>query len=183
MGFMKKFVFSSVALLFLLSGCATADHTATFFKIADASCEKALLDGVVEQSIDEAGFTLVMVPKDQAIKEFSAAYYETANKFELIYEVDAFGACYASIANSLAEEGGVESQIKVSFANGAYETFEDLGEFGMSRILYDVKDGLFVATQKLESPDADKRKIKYGQLTDSELSILQTAVDRYLANQ
>ena len=45
-----------------------AEAKAQFETIANASCDKAMAEGVVEQSIASDGFTLVMVPKEVLIK-------------------------------------------------------------------------------------------------------------------
>jgi hypothetical protein len=45
---------------------------AAFAKIAKASCDKANAEGTVQRTTDNAVF--VMIPKDKAIKGFSAAY-------------------------------------------------------------------------------------------------------------
>ena len=162
------------------AGCASVDHSAEFQKIADTSCNKAQAEGVVEKSVAKNGFTLVMVPKAQAYKDFSAAYFQPADKYELIYETDAFSACAASMAFALSREGGSPSSIKVDYVDGAYETTEDLGEFGISHIRYSVADGRFAATETLDVANADKRTISYGNLTEAHWKILKTAVDRFL---
>jgi hypothetical protein len=165
-----------------LSGCASVDHTAEFFKIAEASCAKALAVGVVEKSISKSGFTLVMVPKVQGYKDFSAAYLEPTDKYELIYETDAFSACSASMAYEIAKEAGTPTAIKVTYADGSYETTEDLGEYGISHIRYSVSGGLLATSETLDVAKADKRTITYGHLTKDDWAILTIAVDRYLKN-
>ncbi|WP_296631178.1 hypothetical protein [Rhodoluna sp.] len=159
--------------------------TEEFIKIADASCNKAQVVGVVEKSIDPNGFTLVMVPKDQAYKDFSAAYFEPNNTYELIWEADALSACSASISFSLAKEAGVKSDIVVNYhsSDGSFETTQDLGEYGTSHIRYTVDAGLLSATETLDSDNADERSIKYGNLSDGDWRILKTAVDAFLTDQ
>ena len=162
-----------------------AEAKAEFGAIANASCDKAMTEGVVEQSTALDGFTLVMVPKDQAYKDFSAAYFEPADKYELIWEADAFSACGASISFSLAAEAGVESDIEVAFnsTDSTFETTQDLGEFGVSRLKYQTTDGLLSQIEILDSSVADVRSIRYGNLSDGHWQILRTAVDRYLADE
>ena len=159
-----------------------AEAKAEFEAIANASCDKAMTEGVVEQSTALNGFTLVMVPKDQAYKDFSAAYFEPADNYELIWEADALSACSASISFSLALEAGVESEIKVTFdaSDSTFETFEDLGEFGTSRLRYNVDNGLLSRIEVLDEASIDARMIRYGNLQDADWNILRTAVDRYL---
>jgi hypothetical protein len=162
-----------------------AEAKAQFETIANASCDKAMAEGVVEQSIASDGFTLVMVPKEEGYKDFSAAYFEPADKYELIWEVDAFSACGASISFSLAAEAGVESDIEVAFnsTDSTFETTQDLGEFGISRLKYQTTDGLLSQIEILDSTVADVRSIRYGNLSDEDWKILRTAVDRYLADE
>lgn len=162
-----------------------AEVTDQFVKIADASCRKALEVGVVEQSVDPEGFTLVMVPKAQAYKDFSAAYFQPEEIYELIWETDAFSACGASMSFALAIEGGAESDIKVSYntAEGKFETTQDLGEYGVTRLSYTIAKNLFSGIQSLGNNTADARTIRYGHLTDADWNILRTAVDAFLADQ
>jgi FPC/CPF motif-containing protein YcgG len=162
-----------------------AEAKAEFGAIANASCDKAMTEGVVEQSTALDGFTLVMVPKDQAYKDFSAAYFEPADNYELIWEADALSACSASISFSLAAEAGVESEIEVTFdgRDSTFETFEDLGEFGTSRLRYNVDNGLLSRIEVLDETSIDARMIRYGNLQDADWNILRTAVDRYLEDK
>lgn len=162
-----------------------AEAKAEFETVANASCDKAMAEGVVEQSTSLDGFTLVMVPKDDAYLDFSAAYFEPDDNYELIWETDAFSACGASISFSLAAEAGVESDLKVSFipADSSFETFQDLGEYGTSRLKYQVTDGLLSEIEILDSTVVDIRTIRYGNLSLDQWGILRTAVDRYLADK
>ena len=159
-----------------------AEAKAEFAAIANASCDKAMTEGVVEQSTSLDGFTLVMVPKDDAYLDFSAAYFEPADNYELIWETDAFSACGASMSFSLAAEAGVESDLRVTFdpADSTFETFQDLGEFGTSRLKYQVTDGMLSQIEILDSTVVDIRTIRYGNLSLDDWTILRTAVDRYL---
>lgn len=173
-------LFIASLLILGLSGCQAVDQDKEFLKIADASCERAMALGVVESSLGGSGFTQIMVPKDQAYKDFSAAYFAPPNTYEIIYELDAFTVCYASMTNLLAKEAGIDSQIQVKYSNGRYLTFEDLGDAGISQISYEVKDGLIASMTILSSSGDETLAVKYGQLTGKELLILKTAVDRYL---
>jgi hypothetical protein len=191
-----------VSTALVLSGCSpvavpTASPTASetvraltpaeakseFETIANASCDKAMAEGVVEQSIASDGFTLVMVPKEEGYKDYSAAYFEPADTYELIWEADAFSACGASISFSLAAEAGVESDIEVAFnaTDSTFETTQDLGEFGINRLRYSVENGLLSEIEILDAAVSDVRSIRYGNLSDEHWQILRTAVDRFLA--
>jgi hypothetical protein len=199
----KLRVAGSIALVLLLaSGCSSpgvtkpiaspsfakldpTQATEQFEKIADASCNKAQSVGVVEKSTDPSGFTLVMVPKDQGYKDFSAAYFQSPKTYELIWETDAFSACSASMSFSMAKEGGVKSDIMVTFksSDGTFETKQDLGEYGVSHIRYQIADGLISGTETLDTDKPDARRITYGGLSEGDWKILKTAVDAYLAKQ
>ncbi len=156
-----------------------------FEKIATASCDKAMAEGVVEQSEAADGFTLVMVPKDQAYQDFSAAYFEPTDKFELIWETDALSACGAAIQFAMAQDSGTDVDMAVSFdeTDGTFSTEQDLGEFGVSKLKYEVAGDLLTTIEILESATPDKRTIRYGNLQEADWNILRTAVDRYLADK
>jgi hypothetical protein len=163
----------------------TAEEAEAQFKtIARASCQEALEKGTLEKSEDPGGFTLVMVPKDDAYKDFSAAYFQPDDTYELIWETDAFSACGASMTYDLAEEAGQESDLEVIYNAELqqFETFQDFGEFGVSRLGYEILDGKISSVQDLETKDSAKRTVTYGNLTEAEINILTTAVERYLAD-
>ena len=199
---MKSFALSLVlASAIALSGCSPvatppvtpsnpptiaamtpAEAKAAFEKIATASCNKAMAEGVVEQSESADGFTLVMVPKAEAYLDFSAAYFEPTDTYELIWEADAFSACGAAMSFALAAEAGAESDLQVSFdpSDSTFETIQDLGEYGTSRLKYKITDGLLSQIEVLDSPAVDIRTISYSNLREADWNILRTAVDRYL---
>lgn len=156
-----------------------------FMEISRASCEKAMAEGVVEKSISSDGFTLVMVPKDEAYLDFSAAYFEPEDTYELIWEADALSSCGASINFDLAEEAGFESDITVTYdsTSETFETTQDFGEFGISNLRYTISDGLISEVETLGTTDTNPRTIRYGNLQEADWNILRTAVDRFLENQ
>ena len=84
----------------------------------------------------------------------------------------------------LAAEGGGDVDLAVTFDPGvpAFETTQDLGEFGTSHLRYTFAEGFFTGVKTLDTDDADPRTISYG-VTDEDRKILETAVDRYLAKQ
>ena len=152
--------------------------------IAIASCEKAMAEGVVERSSDPTGYTLVMVPKDQAIDGYSAAYFLPPDTFELIWETDVFYSC--ELANSfwLASEAGAELEAEVSFDpdTGTYLVTQDFGEWGLSATSFEVVDGLLVSAVNLNS-DAEKYLIEYGPLSEYHMGVLTISLERFLNNQ
>ena len=153
-----------------------------FDEVAKASCDKAMAEGVVEKSTSGEGFTLVMVPKDQGYQDFSAAFLAAPDDYQLIYEVGAFSSCGAAMEFSLAEEGGgaVDIDVEYDLDSGTFVTTQDLGEFGISKIEYQTKGGLFVGVKTLDESKADPRTISYGY-SEEDMQILITAVDRFLA--
>jgi hypothetical protein len=193
---MRFMLAGAVGLTLFLTGCAQSAPTASwtapgiravaplaeFAAVSKASCDKAMAEGVVEKSTSTEGFTLVLVPQDQGYQDFSAAFLAEPDDYQLIYETDAFSACYASMQFSLAEESGSAFEIEVEYdpSDGSFVTTQDLGEFGMSRLEYQTKDGLFTGVKTLGELNADPRSITYGY-SEQDLQILITAVDEYLA--
>ena len=197
----------AVASMLIFSGCAASDVTPTptatptpsatfeaktpaqaledFRAIASKSCETALAEGVVEESTGAEGFKLVMVPKAEAYKDYSAAYFAPPKTYELIWETDALSACGANIQFAMAEEGGgtVDLEVAYSTEDGTYTTTQDLGEQGMWTLNYEVTDGLFSTVTTVRNGEEDPRTIRYGNLTEADWSILKTAVDAFLAEQ
>ena len=172
----------------LLTGCAiqapapkptptpksAAQALADFKSIAEASCAKAMSLGVVETSPGPNPFTIVMVPKEQAYKDFSAAALEGTDKYTLIYETDSFASCMAANAYSLGN-----GPTKVSFdpADGSYTSTEDCYAEGPCVFRYGVAGGLFATFTNQSGEAAYTQSIRYGQLTDSDWAILHKAVD------
>lgn len=201
----RHFAFSTSAILvaaLALTGCAPAATTnqspspsaspltaaqalKAFEAIATASCDKAMAEGVVEKSVDANGFTLVMVPKDQGYQDFSAAYFEPADTYELIWESDALSACGAALQFAMAQESGTEVDLAVRFdeTDGSFATEQDLGEFGLSNLKYEIADGFISTIETQGSSGPDKREIRYGNLQEADWKILRTAVERYLADK
>lgn len=155
-----------------------------FDEIAKASCDKAMAEGVVEKSTSGDGFTLVMVPKDEGYKDFSAAFLDQPDDYQIIYEVDAFSSCAAAIQSSLAEEGGstVDMKVETDLNSVKFVTTQDLGQGKVLKLEYQTKDGLFVGVKTLGESKADPRTISYGY-SEEDMLILVTAVDRFLAKE
>jgi predicted DNA binding protein len=83
----------------------------------------------------------------------------------------------------MAQEANQESPIKVSFDSktGHYLTTQDLGDFGISRMDYEIADGRIAVATDLDSKAT--RTIRYGALTDADMNILKTAVEQFLKKQ
>lgn len=151
-----------------------AQALADFKKIAKASCDKAMSVGVVETSTSGDPFTIVLVPKAKAYKDFSAAALE-ANKYTLIYENDSFASCGA--ANTFSVSGAA---IKVAFdpADGSYTTTENCYGDGPCVFKYTVAKGLMTSFTNLSAKTKYTQTIRYGNLTAADWEILHKAVDQ-----
>ena len=157
-----------------------AEAKLAFSKIAKDSCFEAQKLGVVESS---EGFKVVSLNKDEAYKDFSAAYLEYPSNYGLIWELDAITACTDYYSFSMAEEAGKEADIDVTFdANDStYTTFEDFGEFGFSNYTFTIVDGKFATAENLDPKNARLTTIRYGSITDEDRAVVKTAVDEYQA--
>jgi hypothetical protein len=157
-----------------------AEAKLAFSKIAKDSCFEAQKLGVVESS---EGFKLVSLNKDEAYKDFSAAYLEYPSNYGLIWELDAITACADYYTFSMSEEAGKEADIDVTFDpnDSTYTTFEDFGEFGSSNYKFTIVDGKFSTAENLDPKNAGLTVIRYGSISDEDRAVVKTAVDEYQA--
>ena len=160
------------------------DPVAEFAKVAKARCDKAMAEGVVEKSTAADGFTLVMVPKDQGYKDYSAAFLAGPDDYQLIYSVDAFSSCAAAMEFGLAEENGgvVDIEVEYDSKDGSFVTTQGLGQNKINKLEYQTKDGLFVGIKSLGESKADPRTISYGY-SEKDLDILVIAVEVFLGSE
>jgi hypothetical protein len=151
-----------------------------FREITYASCEKALGEGVVEKSVEPEGLVLVMIPKQEAIAGYSAAYFLPPNTYELIFETDVFSSCALANFFSLSEEAGQELDLEVTLdkQTNTFLVTQDLGEWGVTATGYEVNADLIVAATNLNA-DTGKLLIEYGPVSDADRAIIQTSVDRF----
>jgi hypothetical protein len=157
-----------------------AEAKKAFAVIAEASCNKAQELGVVESSED---FVVVALNKDEAYKDYSAAYLEMPSNYGLIWELTAITACADYFEFSMAEEGGQEAPIDVTFdeTDSTFTTFEDFGEYGTSNYKFTIVDGVFATAENLDPEKAQVTSIRYGNITSDERAIVETAVEEFLA--
>jgi hypothetical protein len=157
-----------------------AEAKLAFSKIAKDSCFEAQKLGVVESS---EGFKVVSLNKDEAYKDFSAAYLEYPSNYGLIWELDAITACADYYTFSMAEEAGKEADIDVTFDvnDSTYTTFEDFGEFGFSNYKFTILNGKFATAENLDPKNARLTTIRYGSISDEDRAVVKTAVDEYQA--
>jgi hypothetical protein len=157
-----------------------AEAKAAYKLIAQASCNAAQALGVVETS-DK--YTVVSVNKEEGYKDYSAAYLEKPNKYGVIWELTSITSCADWYSFSMADEAGQEAAIDVTFdaADSTFTTFEDFGDSGSANYKYTVDDGKLATATNLDPKNSSVTQIRYGNLTDDDLAILKTAVDKYLA--
>ncbi len=150
-----------------------------YFVAAKSSCELAQSKGVVESG---KGFKVVAVPKADSYQGYSAAYLEDPGTYELIWELDSLTVCADYFSISMAEDAGQPWPLEVSYdpKSGSYIVFEDFGEYGTSNLAYSVSDGVITKVTDLAEQGTAGREIRYGNLSQSDLLILKTAVDRFL---
>lgn len=199
--FRKTALVAAIALSLALTGCSSpnpqptappsptqtleektpAQAKADYKDIAQASCEKAQAEGVVESGAD---YTLVAVNKDENYLDFSAAYFQKPDTYELIWELTSLTSCADWYEFSMAEEAGIEAAIDVTFntADGTYTTTQDMGDLGIFSHQYTVVDGLITEALNLDAKNPVTTKVRYGNITEEDRNILITAVDRFQAN-
>ena len=159
---------------------APAEAKAAFAVIAKDSCFEAQKLGVVESSED---FIVVSLNKDEAYKDYSAAYLEYPSTFGLIWELTAITACADYYTFSMAEEAGKEADIDVTFDenDSTFTTFEDFGEFGTSEYKFTIVDGKFSTAENLDPKNERFITIRYGSITADDRAVVETAVEEFLA--
>ena len=199
--FRKTVTITAIALSLALAGCSSpnpqptatpsptqtfeaktpAEAKAAYKDIAKASCNKAQAEGVVESGAD---YTLVSVNKDDNYLDFSAAYFQKPDTYELIWELTSLTSCADWYTFSMADEAGIEAQIDVQFnaGDGTYSTREDLGDLGINSYRYTVVDGLITEALNLDPKNPVTTKVRYGNITEEDRNILITAVKRFQAN-
>jgi len=157
-----------------------AEAKLAFSKIAKDSCFEAQKLGVVESSED---FIVVSLNKDEAYKDYSAAYLDYPSTYGLIWELTAITACADYYTFSMAEEAGQEADIDVTFDenDSTYTTFEDFGEFGTSNYKFTIVDGKFATAESLDPKNERFITIRYGSIKADDRAVVETAVEEYLA--
>jgi len=161
----------------------SVDITETFREIAHASCDKANAEGVVESGWGGTQ-KAILVPDAQAYQDFSAVFVDDNGVAALIWETDTFASCNASNTYSLAEEAGEEVDLGLTFneADGTYQTTLDQGPDQDPFVAtYVVSNGLIVQ-QHIDADWGETTiEITYGMPSDDDISMLQSAVDAFLA--
>ncbi len=156
------------------------DPVAAFRSIADASCEQASTQGVVEMTADGAA-GLIMIPKDDAYKDFNAVSFATEGGSDIVWTTEDFASCNASVGFAMAEESGgtYDLAVTVDTTTGMYRT-----EFsGDSAIVttYVITDGLISQAVLGSDDSAVTMNVTYGMPSDANVAILHDTVDAFLA--
>ena len=161
---------------------APVDVPASFRDIADASCDRANREGVTESSDDGEMF---LVPVEQAYQDYSAAFNSRNDGIGVIWSTEVFFVCAASIGYQMSADGGAEYPIAVTFdaSTGAYRTLLEVQDYGTLDYTYQVEGGVFVAVDWTTPEDTGSTEITYGPPSDEQLTVLRTAVDKFLAEQ
>jgi hypothetical protein len=159
------------------------DVTSAFREIAHASCDKANAEGVVESGWGGTQ-KAILVPDSLAYQDFSAVFVDENGVPALIWETDSFAACNASNAYSMAEEVGQEVDLGLTFneTDGTYQTTLDQGPDQDPFVAtYSISNGLIVE-QYIDADWGETTvEITYGLPSDDDISMLQVAVDTFLA--
>lgn len=201
---MRKFarLLISATSLLLLSGCAgepsagvlevteapaiteedpAADSTPTdspvdFTSVAISSCERAMSEGVEEQTAAQA-YRQVMIPKSAALDGYSAAWEDLeTGEIGLIWEADAFLSCAPAMTIWLAEESGESPAWEIAELESGFELFQDFGEYGTQLIRFEVVDGVFSTAEVV---GGELFEIRYGEpnLADAQELIARAVAD------
>lgn len=161
---------------------APDDVTAAFREIAQASCDKAAAEGVVESSWGGTQ-KAILVPKSMAYQDYSAVFVDENGVPALIFSAENFASCGAHSGFLQAEEAGDTYDIDLSFNldDGTFESVLDQGEGQSVTFRYTVADGVFVS----QDIDADWGEttvdITYGTPSDDDFAMLRSAVDELFA--
>jgi hypothetical protein len=155
-----------------------ADPAEAFIEVAMASCDKALAEGVVEDT-PELELMAVMVPKEMGIDGYSAAYFQAPDTYELIWETDFFFAC--SIANqaTLSEEAGVQLDLDVEVDGDRYLVTQLDFDQNPYTTEYFVESGLIKMTSSGSGGETIKTLISYGGEMEASLEIISEALLRF----
>lgn len=170
----------SAVLLLTVAGCQSqsdpASDLAEFRDVAIQSCERAMTDGVLEHTVDYS-YQAVMVPKDQAVEDYSAAWFEEPDTYSLIYETDFFFACADANMFSLHEEAGMESTIRATKTADGFETFDQENP-RQNRMKYVVQEGLIRSASNQDVEEPIVIEIEYGPDLQKSQEIIKRALEQ-----
>lgn len=177
----------SLSTLLLLTSCTgpieeglgnPANPAEAFIEIAIASCDKALAEGVIEET-PALELIAVMVPKEMGMEGYSAAYFQAPDTYELIWETDFFFAC--SIANqaTLSQEAGVRLELDVEVDGDRYLVTQLDFDQNPYTTEYFVESGLIKKTSSDSGGETIETLISYGGEMEASLKIIREALVRF----
>ena len=168
----------------LTSASPTLDPESALRAAAAASCTRATKVGVVETR-DDGTAIWVLVPDELAYRDYTAAYLEFPDTYELALETSFFAACSADVEFAMRSESGMTPArvTQGATANELIMSFP-VDESLTWTVHYRVgEEGLITEAYypgNAEIPSWTTR-IRYGDITPDERRILLIAVDRFLA--
>lgn len=173
---------ASPAAPVVVSGMEAVDG---YFKLAVDSCNAAMETGVVETNT-VTGDKLIMVPKNDGYKDYSAVWAAADGASDIIFEIDAFLTCGDAILFWMSEENGE----RPSGYETELSTVEGVTTARVTRSLdgdvyttvYTVADGKIVAADvpQWDNPSVTKSwKVSY-EVTAEDRALLEKAVDAFL---
>lgn len=158
-----------------------AQAKAAYKNIAKASCNWAQRDGVVESG---DAYTAVMTNSLQAYLGFTEASFVAPDSYKVLSDLSDFYACADWYAFSMADEAGKTAPIDVTFNSDASFNVHKVLASGLPSVLkIIVADGVIATATNLDPADPWIIGCRYGSLTESDLAIVKTAVDRRAAGQ
>ena len=162
----------------------TVDPEAALRRAAAASCTRARQVGVVETR-DDGTAIWVLVPDDLAYRDYTAAYLEYPDTYELALETSFFAACSADVEFGIRDESEMTpASVTLGSAPNEYVMtipIDDAREWTVRYRLSD--DGLISEAYYPGNADVGSwtTRIRYGDISPDERKILLIAVDRFVA--
>lgn len=151
-------------------------------RIAQASCNWAQRDGVAEVG---AGYTAVMTNSAQAYEGFTEASFIAPDAYNVLFDLSDFHACADWYIFSMADEAGKPAALNVTYnsTDASFDVRKVLASGKPSALKIIVADGVIATATNLDPTDPWIIGCRYGSLTDADLAIVKTAVDRRAAGQ
>lgn len=164
-----------------VSAPLSSDPLTDFGALAIRSCEKAMDVGVVDSFTD--GGKVVMIPKDEAIDGYSAAYFTptAGGEYGLVYETDAIMACGAAMPFMMAEDAETdwtEESLGVRVTQVADSTWQTETAFGEETytVEYTAADGLLRGSRfTIEGVEYSSTTV-YGDVSAADRDIIRRAL-------
>ena len=158
-----------------------AQAKAAYKSIAQNSCRLAQADGVVEVG---EGYTAVMTNSTQAYQGFNEALLITPDAYSVLFSLSDFNSCADWFIFSMADEAGKAAPIDVTFnTDASFNVQKVLASGKTSKLRIVVADGLIATITDLIETSKPIIGCRHGSLTEADLAIVKTAVDRRTAGK